>query len=171
MFAAEHQIRSGFLAGAEVVERAHAAHIAALREGGPPLRNPWGRGMIVHFFPMNALGAGTSIDLQRARWGGYLLSFFPTASNVRYTVDGLLAEGDGTYSILYRSGVLETASTEIASEPVPSVVVVHSLIDSLNRYLKYANCLTPQRRSTFGVTVRGTQCDDRHWKEHARRLP
>jgi hypothetical protein len=132
------EIRAKFVRGAEGVERArdfHRHRVLALRSGEPPASAPWNAGLVLHCIPL-ATDLSLGVDLHAAKQLGLLLALYPTASNLSFNLDGVLARGDHGHATLYRSGTMESASSSLVRELIPSRVVAESLIGAVDRYLR-----------------------------------
>lgn len=134
-----HQIRAGFLAGGELVDRAASHHherTKYLADVGDPQYRAWKKFVIAHFVPLASFVTEGSLDVLAVRREGGLLALYPSGVNLRLNIDGVLAENEESYSLLFRNGVLETASTAFTKrDSIPSHTLVQSLIDSLGRYV------------------------------------
>jgi hypothetical protein len=139
-----HEIRSGFLAAADVADRARAFHderINQLRLGGPPLSVPWASGFVLHFIPVGSFASLGTVDLRKAYRSALLLALYPTGANLSFNIDGVIARGDDSYATLFRTGVLEAASAQLTRELIPSRTLVDAIVAALARYLKLASKL------------------------------
>lgn len=140
-----HEIRAGFLAGAEIGDRARHfrdERVWRIRAGEAPVALSKHRALAVHFIPASAFAPGQDVDLKRAYMSVEFPGLHPANVHRRYNIDGVLVTGDDNYSTLYRSGIVETVSARfVAKDPIPSKAVAISLVIAAEHYMKLAGIL------------------------------
>lgn len=71
-----------------------------------------------------------------ARTHGLVLPL-DSGADLRLNLDGLVAESDSSYAILFRSGTLESASAGIVNgDRIASRILTEHLVQGLDRYMK-----------------------------------
>jgi hypothetical protein len=141
----------------EFVERAHRfrdERYSRILSGEPMVMR--GPGLCVfHLIPASAFTPGVHLDVTSVYSTGLLQPLYPSGANPRYTIDGILAAGDDTYSMLYDTGIVETASRRLVGDPnqrlaIPSQVGKSSIVAAqvaqacfgvFDRYVKAAKIL------------------------------
>jgi hypothetical protein len=102
----------------ERIRQFRAGRVAAVMNGETPVALAPGARQILHFVPLVAFGAGTSIDMKPMFAKRELLvSAMNHGGSVRHNIDGLLAFSDSdtghlAYAQLYRNGIIEIAALQ-----------------------------------------------------------
>lgn len=141
--------------------------VAEIAAGNAPAALAPGPVTVVHFITNGSLDGRVPVDLRQwERYHSLLQPLYSSGWNHRYNADGFLTESSkrenrvDAYAQLFRNGVIEAASTGLASEYngqrlVASQLFEDEIIDATARYVAVAEQLAAVSPHTAMITLIG----------------
>lgn len=158
------ELRAAFLLGETASTRMRSFRIdriAQIVAGETPVALGEGPKVSLHMMPFSSLDPGYRLSFPIAREVSNCL--YPLAENgcsPRYNFNGFLAAGSASYTQLFRTGAIETATGEVGSRErntLPGGAVEQAIIEAVLNYRRALRLLNVAPPIAVAVTLTGVK--------------